>query len=133
MLRRTGDIFLIVVLLFGTTGLTINRHYCGTNLVRTSLFYSHGNCCKANCPYCHNEKISFRISDKFESSPSKTNFAADFKILLNQHSLPTLLAFSTTLIPVTMDDQRGGPLIKPSHLLPVIAGKSSVLLQVFLF
>jgi hypothetical protein len=133
MLKKTGHIFIILLFLFGTTGLTITRHYCDKNLIHTSIYSSPDNCCKGNCPGCHNEKISFRITDQFESHQTQIDFTAGFKTLLEQHSLPTLLAFSNASNVALLNDALGDHYIKPSQAPPMCAGHSTSFLQVFLF
>jgi hypothetical protein len=132
MLRKAGHIFVILMLLLGTTGVTITRHYCAGRLVGTSLFSTPKHCCGGDCPMCHNEKINLRITDNFQSAQSQVNFSAGFKTLLEHHSLPTLLAYSGTSNLLLLNGQ-GDRCIKPSSAKPFRAGPSSPLLQVFLF
>jgi hypothetical protein len=133
MLRKAGHILIIIVLLFGTTGLTITRHYCGRNLMHTSLYSAPDNCCKGDCPGCHNEKISLRITDQFESTQDHFDFKSGFKTLLEQVSLPTLLAFSNSPELSLMNEGSGGTRSNPYTSKPICAGQSSPVLQVFLF
>jgi hypothetical protein len=131
MMKRTGHILLVLLLLFGTTGMTITRHYCGTTLVGTHVFSTPGKCCGDNCPYCHNEKISFKITDNFESSLAKPDLSASVKNHLDHHTLPVILAFSN--IPFSSYKMTGGQLIKPPPDGLFVAGNTSAFLQVFLF
>jgi len=133
MIKRAGHILIIILLLFGTTGLTINRHYCGRNLIRTAFYSIPDHCCKENCPGCHNEKISFRITDQYESSRVHADFHAGFKTVLERNSLPVLLAFSNLPEACLKNDAPGGHLIKPCQPRPLFAGQSTPFLQVFLF
>lgn len=133
MLKRVAHIFLILLLVFSTTGLTITRHYCGRNLVDTSIYSSSHNCCEGKCPGCHNERINIRITDNFESTQSHVNFTAGFKNLLERHSLPTLLAYSCLSNLILVNDAQGDRCIKPYPINPINAGHSTSFLQVFLF
>lgn len=133
MLKRVAHIFLILLLVFSTTGLTITRHYCGRNLVNTSIYSSPHNCCEGKCPGCHNERINIRITDKFETSQPQADFKAGFKNLLKHHSLPTILAFSFAPNIALLNDASGDHSIKPSPTKLVCAGLSTATLQVFLF
>jgi hypothetical protein len=133
MIKKAGHILIIFLLLLGATGLTITRHYCGKNLIRTTIFSSPDNCCKGSCPFCHNEKITFRITDNFETSQVRIDFNEGFKTLLNQHSLPTLLAFSSIIPSTSLYYSLGGYCIKPSRADLISAGHSTQFLQVFLF
>jgi len=133
MFKRAGHILVILLLLLGTTGVTITRHYCGVNLVRTSLYSAPHHCCNENCPRCHDERINVRITDTYESSQSQINFTAGFKNLLEQHSLPTILAFSNASNIALLNDASGDHGIKPYPINPTFAGHSTAFLQVFLF
>lgn len=133
MIKRFGHILIIFVLLFGTTGMSIIRHYCGSNLINTAIYSTPDNCCKEDCKGCHNEKITFRITDQFESCQTQLDFKLGFTTLLEKHSLPTILAFSNTVIETLLNDTLGDHCIKPTSPKPICAGQSSPFLQVFLF
>lgn len=133
MLKRAVNIFLIVVLLFGTAGVTITRHYCGKHLIQTAFYSAPEKCCEGTCPGCHNEKITLRITDKFESTATHIDFNRGFQKLLTQISLPTLLPFCIVPGARLLEDGPGGTLIKLSSTKPLCAGPDSPSLQVFLF
>jgi hypothetical protein len=132
MLKRAGYIFMMLLLVLGTTGVTITRHYCGKYLVQTSVYSTPHNCCNGNCSGCHNERIKFRITDKYETSQSQVSFIAGFKNLLKEHSLPTILLFSQTLDFDFLKDAQGDHCIKPFPLQHNFVGHSTAFLQVFL-
>ena len=133
MLKKAAHILIVFVLLLGTTGLTITRHYCSGNLTHTYVFSTPHNCCGENCPRCHNEKIILKITDNFQSSQSHTDLKAGFTKLLKQHSLPTLLAFSNTNSATLSTQLTREHLVKPNHNTSFCAGNTSPFLQVFLF
>jgi hypothetical protein len=133
MIKRAGNILIILLLLLGTTGITITRHYCGVNLVGTSLYSSPHHCCNENCPRCHDEKIKLRITDNFASSQSQLNLTAGFKKLLERHNLPTFLAYSRTNDLALLNNSQEDYGIKPYLVNPNSAGHSTAFLQVFLF
>jgi hypothetical protein len=133
MFKRAGHILIIIMLLFGTTGLTITRHYCGRNLMHTALYSIPDNCCKGDCPGCHNEKISLRITDQFESTQDHLDFKAGYQTLLEHISLPAFLAYSNLPEVILMNDGPGGIRSNPYTSKPICAGQSSPVLQVFLF
>jgi hypothetical protein len=133
MLKKAGYTLLMMLLLFATTGMTITRHYCGQNLTAVAVFSTPDNCCGEQCPRCHNEKISFRITDNFEGAQLRVDFESGFKLLLEKHALPILLEQSsvTNLFLSTYDP--GGYIIKPiPKIIPLYAGHSTSFLQVFL-
>ena len=113
MLKKTGHIIMVVMLLFATSGITIYRHYCCGRLVNTSIYSVTHHCCETNCPGCRNEIINLRIADQFESCQNQINLKPDYKTLFEQHSLPTLLAFSTTLQTSLFIDGKGDHSLKP--------------------
>ena len=133
MFKRVGHIFIIILLLFGTTGMTITKHYCGRHLVHTAIYSTPDNCCKGNCQGCHNEKISLRIIDQYESTQDHSDFQSGFQTLLEKISLPTLLAFSNAPEVSLFNDGPGGIRLKPSSTKSICAGPNTPLLQVFLF
>ena len=133
MLKKAVNIALMLLLLFGTTGFTITRHFCGNRLVQTSIFSTPENCCKGNCPGCRNEKINIRLNDQFVSNQAQINFTPGFKTLLEQHSLPVLLAYSNTPDAALLNNATGNQFIKPSRAKPLSAGNITAILQVFLF
>ncbi len=133
MIKRSGNIVVILLLLLGTTGVTITRHYCGGALVKTSIYSTPQHCCNENCPRCHDERINVRITDIFESSQSQINLTEGFKNLLERHSLPTLLAYSGANNYTVLNDTQGDHSIKPYPKHPISAGHSTSFLQVFLF
>jgi hypothetical protein len=132
MLKRSANIIMAILLLFATSGVTIYRHYCCGSFVGTSLYSVPGHCCKTDCPGCRNEIINLRIADQFESNSTQADFKADFKTLFSQHSLPVLLAFSTTHQIAFYQDTQGDHSLKPDLVTPGYAGNPYAFLQVFL-
>jgi hypothetical protein len=65
MLRKTANILFLIVFLATSMGFSITKHYCGNNLIKTSL----GNvedCCK-NCNQCHNKVSHIKIKDTYDT------------------------------------------------------------------
>ena len=132
MLKKTGYIFMMLLLLFGTTGISITRHYCGNHLVQTSVYSTPHNCCNGHCSACHNEIIKFCITDRFEVSQSSINFTTGFTTLLKEHSLPVILAYSSSSVNSRGNETQRDQGIKPFRVQPLYAGHSTAFLQVFL-
>jgi hypothetical protein len=132
MLKRVGYVFIMLLLLFGTTGVTITRHYCGNRLIQTSIYSTPHSCCNGHCSACHNESLKFRITDKFETSQFKVNFSVCFTNLLKEHSLPVILAYSTSSVISNCNDAQRDHGVKPFLDQPLCAGHSLAFLQVFL-
>jgi hypothetical protein len=133
MAKKAGYIVIILLLLFGTTGMTINRHFCGRSLIGTSLYSTPDNCCNDSCPGCHNEKISFRISDQFEPGQDQVSFNPGFKIIPDQHLFAVLFSIKSVTQNIFADDLRLDHWAKPCPTKPYYAGNATAVLQVFLF
>lgn len=56
-----------MLLLLSTTGLAISKHYCGGELVSTSLFADVDSCCDSD-DCCKNEKKVFQLNEDFSVS-----------------------------------------------------------------
>ena len=133
MLRKTAHIIMVVMLIFATSGITIYRHYCCGRLVDTSIYTTTKHCCETHCPGCRNEIINLRIADQFESFQNRIDLQPGYKTLLEQHSLPTLLAFSTTPRSALSNEKQRDHSLKPYPKILTYAGNSNAILQVFLF
>lgn len=131
MLRKTAHIIMVVMLIFATSGITIYRHYCCGRLVDTSIYTTTKHCCETHCPGCRNEIINLRIADQFESYQNRIDLKPGFKTLFEQHSLPTVLAFSTTSHPALSFDTQGDHSLKPYPKNSVYAESNIAFLQVF--
>ena len=81
MLRKTSHIIFSILLLLTTMGLTISKHYCGGNLVSTSVFVEADSCCNdSDC--CNNETEFFQLDEDFSLvSVSKVPQTAEFDLL----------------------------------------------------
>ncbi len=71
-MRNTAlHIVLVILLLAGTTGVTVMRHYCGGSIRYAQLAVGDesGLCCgedgEIQMPCCHNELSSLRLEDQF--------------------------------------------------------------------
>ena len=87
MLRNTSHIILSTLLLFATVGLAISKHYCGGDLISTSIFGEAESCCDdSDC--CKNESELFQLDEDFSlvtvsEVPQSTEFELmDFAILV---------------------------------------------------
>ena len=81
MLRKTSHIILSSLLLFATVGLTISKHYCGRNLISTSIFGEAESCCD-NSDCCKNETETFQLDEDYSLvSVSEVPQSAEFELL----------------------------------------------------
>ncbi|MEI6765300.1 MAG: hypothetical protein WCM76_06635 [Bacteroidota bacterium] len=66
MLKKSLHIIVILILLISTSGVIIDRHFCGNSLVSTTLGKS-ADCCKDHS-CCRHEIHFYKIGDSFQSS-----------------------------------------------------------------
>lgn len=62
MFNKVSHVFLSLVLFLSTTGLTIDKHYCGDSLVSVSLFGDAKSCCDKDGGCCHREKETYILT-----------------------------------------------------------------------
>jgi hypothetical protein len=129
MLNKTANIVMAVLLLFATSGITIQRHYCGNALVKATVSFSPVQCCKIPCPKCHNETIKLKIYDQFSASYTNHTFKKEIKELITFPSSPqfTIACFSN--FPLLRSESFK---VKPLFACFFLAGNPEARLQVFL-
>jgi hypothetical protein len=67
MFKKAGHIVLSLLLLLSTTGLVLSKHYCGGELISTSLYAEADSCCDSgDC--CKNETEVFQLDVDFSVS-----------------------------------------------------------------
>lgn len=93
MLRRISQILLALVFMVTTMGMTISKHYCGTNLKSVSIFTSPESCCDVPVGCCHDEQVKIEIEDDY----SATSINYDFSLFALE--LPTLLQLFQVDVP----------------------------------
>jgi len=62
ILRKTAHIFITLTLLVLTVGLTINKHYCGSQLVSVSLLGDIDPCCDMQDGCCHDDTEIYKLA-----------------------------------------------------------------------
>jgi len=72
MIKRTGNIVIIVLLLLATGGIPVTRHYCGSTAMSFSVFSIPKPCCDSHCEKCHNVFKFSKVNDDFEAGSSVT-------------------------------------------------------------
>lgn len=70
MLKKAGNIAIILLLLVATGGLPVTRHYCGVAQMSFSVFSTPKACCEGSCDKCHNVFKFSKVNDVFESGSS---------------------------------------------------------------
>lgn len=82
MLRKAGNIVIIVLLLVATGGMPVTRHFCGKAEMSFAVYSTPKSCCEGHCDKCHNVFKFSKVNDAFEPGSSVTAKASsDFIIL----------------------------------------------------
>lgn len=95
MLRKSVHIILVMLLLVSSTGVTFSMHYCGGELVSTSINKEAKTCCDGTGGCCENKTMHIEIDDDYISSIVVENSIIELDILF-----PVLFALYSDLIPV---------------------------------
>jgi len=73
MIKKATHIIMILFLLLATSGITISKHYCGSNLRSVSLITVPDPCCDTEgC--CHTDTDIFQVKDDFSISALNFDF-----------------------------------------------------------
>jgi hypothetical protein len=72
MIKRTGNIVIMILLLIATGGIPVTRHYCGSEDMSFSVYSTPKACCNGHCDKCHNVFKFSRVNDDFEAGSSIT-------------------------------------------------------------
>ena len=73
MIKRVGNIVIMVLLLIATGGIPITRHYCGPAEMSFSVYSTPKQCCSGHCDKCHNVFKFSKVNDAFEAGTSVTS------------------------------------------------------------
>jgi len=72
MIKKVGNIVIILLLLIATGGIPITRHYCGTGVMSFSVYSTPKLCCDRHCHKCHDVLKFSKVNDDFEATFSTT-------------------------------------------------------------
>lgn len=102
MLKKAGNIVLILLMLIATSGVALTRHYCGPTEMSFSVYSTPKACCEGHCDKCHNVFKFTKVNDNFEAGSSiSTQAFADFVTL---HTAFFIDLFDNASIPTPIDD-----------------------------
>ena len=73
MIKRVGNIVIMVLLLIATGGIPFTQHYCGSAEMAFSVYSTPKSCCSGHCDKCHNVFKFSKVYDVFEASSSATS------------------------------------------------------------
>lgn len=124
MLRQISHIALALFLLFSTAGLTFSMHYCGGNLVSTSINKEAKSCCDGSGGCCENKTLHFEINDDFVNTIQYETA----KVVEQDVQFPILFAFNAELFPAEVKS----PMVFSDSPSPPTIKKRLSLLQSFL-
>ena len=102
MLKKPGNIAIVLLLLLATAGIPVTQHYCGATEISFSIYTTPKACCKGHCDKCHNVFKFSKVNDNFVvgssvsvKSPSDfvTLQTVFFKDLFNYHTISPLTGF----------------------------------------
>lgn len=81
MLKKASHIILSMLLLLSTTGLAISKHFCGGELISTSIFVEADSCCDdSDC--CKNETEVFQLDEDYSLvTVSEVPQSVEFELL----------------------------------------------------
>ena len=112
-----------------TSGITIYRHFCGNNFIKTTIAVKPDKCCKGPCKGCHNESKYFVLKGNFEANRLNLDFRSHSKTLINFPIVPVNLYLCEYISMPAWKPDSGS---KPWSLNPSHAEDKSVFLQVLL-
>ena len=79
MLKKAGNIVIIVLLLVATGGMPVTRHYCGKTEMSFAVYSTPKSCCSGHCDKCHNVFKYSKVNDDFvDESPVIAQASTDF-------------------------------------------------------
>lgn len=73
MTKRIIHIIVSFVLLISTSGISISKHFMGSELFDISLFGDADNCCDDTCHQCQDEVQFFQLKVNFLTSSQDSN------------------------------------------------------------
>ena len=89
--QRISTLVLAIIILFSSTGLVLNKHYCGGDLKSISLLKEHAKCdmCKAmeSLPACHKAMKKNHCCENEQLVVETEDYKADGKVSIITPSL----------------------------------------------
>ena len=100
MLKKAGNIVIILLLLISTSGISVTRHYCGKVQRSVSLYATPKACCGGSCDKCHNVFKFSKVNDDFVAGSSIS--AQSLNDIITLHTAVFInLSDHTTISPLT--------------------------------
>jgi hypothetical protein len=67
MLRKITHITVALMLLITTMGFTVSEHFCGDDLIKTTINAEAESCCGTEDGCCHNETNHYQLEENYVS------------------------------------------------------------------
>lgn len=81
MLHKLSNVILSLVLLLSTTGLTIDKHYCGDSMVSYSLFGKAQSCTGMDESCCHHETNTYKLTVDYTAPVFNMSFEQNYHMM----------------------------------------------------
>ncbi len=119
MIKKVTHIIFALFLMIATSGVTLSMHYCGGNLVSTSINHKAKSCCDGTGGCCESKIIHVQIEDNFVSSiPVESNQTVELDLLFPLLSaLNTEILVEDLVVSVEINDTSPPPVQKRLALL----------------
>jgi len=101
MLKKAGNIVIIILLLVATGGIPVTRHYCGRVPKSVSFYTTPKSCCGESCSKCHNVFKFTKVNDDFEACASIASLS--LLDIVVSHSVYYIDLFNSVNIPLVSD------------------------------
>lgn len=101
-----------ITLVLATTGLSISKHYCGNNLVRTNLGVEAKSCMPrmdmgSGC--CDEKTETLVVDDDFQLSKSQIKFSPEYDLLIAYLVSEIVTEFDALGVPTILPNNTGPP------------------------
>lgn len=81
MQQKIMHIIFAILLILGSSGMSISKHYCGNTLKAVSINSIPDNCCDTSSNCCHNESITIKLEQDFSIVSTVFDFNTSMLIL----------------------------------------------------
>lgn len=92
-IKKLSHLFMVLLLLISTAGVSINKHYSGGELFSTSIFVEAKSCCETPCGCCKNTSELLQVKADYIASTFDLQAANQLDLLFS--ILPLSLQLNT--------------------------------------
>ena len=78
-MKKVFSIGLVLMVLFSTIGISVNKHYCHGTLMATSVYHHDDSCGDMPMPEdcCKDETVVFEVEDEYSFAFNSINVSPD--------------------------------------------------------